>query len=455
MKHLWLLAALVWGCVSLAAGAQEMQSPPPGRQPQLEPVPRPSLEAVEPLVAEGLEADHAAVDALLAQAREPEGIDGLELADAFVELALSYHAHAFYESALAGYRNAARLLPDDPRWPHAIGVAEATRSNLEAATTAFENALRLDPSSPATRLHLADAHLAAGRLDDADALARSVLDELPDQPAALDLVGRIALERREFQTAADAFEAALVKLPDANRLHYPLALAYRGLGDLDAARRHLELRGGVGVRPPDPLLAAIEERESGVRAMILRGRRAFRYARYADAAAAFARAVDADPTHLAARVNLGASLIQAGDLDAGEAALRAALELDPDNGETWHNLGRVALMRGKPTRAANALRRAVALDGDDFESRRQLAVALQHLGDKAGAATQLQAVVGGAPHDENAHLALAQLLLDLGRNGAALTALRQAAADLPNSERIAAALSGLEAALAESSTDPQ
>ena len=45
--------------------------------------------------------------------------------------------------------------------------------------------------------------------------------------------------------------------PQATRLHYPLALAYRGLGNRSKAEEHLRLRGEVDLPPADPLLGEI------------------------------------------------------------------------------------------------------------------------------------------------------------------------------------------------------
>lgn len=439
---LWLAPAL--GAGDLGAGDLESSD---AAGPALQPVPRPDLEAVEASVARTLDERHDTLDAHLADARGAQGVDRLALAQAYAELGLFYHAHAFLDSARPAYRSAASLVPDDPRWPHALGLLELDGGDPEAAAQAFEAALRLDASNPATRIGLAEIRIEQGRLDEADALLRAVLELHPAEPSALAARGRLALERRDWRLAVESLDAALALVPEAERLHYSLALAHRGLGDLDAARRHLEMRGSVGVRPADPVRAAIAERQGGARAMILRGRRAFGNQRWAEAAAAFARAVEADPESVAARVNLGAALVATGDLDGAGEALRAALALDPENGETHYNLGRVALLRGRGDDAVEAFTRALAIDPDDVESRRQLAVALQVAGQPERAIDELARVLADSPLDEDAHLARAQLLVDRERLDEALDALRAARRALPRSERIADGLERLESAL--------
>jgi hypothetical protein len=48
------------------------------------------------------------------------------------------------------------------------------------------------------------------------------------------------------------FETALSLRPDVTAVHYPLALAYRGLGNTAKAEEHLRLRGEVEPRPRIP-----------------------------------------------------------------------------------------------------------------------------------------------------------------------------------------------------------
>jgi len=65
-------------------------------------------------------------------------------------------------------------------------------------------------------------------------------------------LGELAVVEKQYQTAVYFLTLALQRLPDANRLHYSLGLAYRGLGDKEKARAHLAKRGSVGVKTPDP-----------------------------------------------------------------------------------------------------------------------------------------------------------------------------------------------------------
>ena len=63
--------------------------------------------------------------------------------------------------------------------------------------------------------------------------------------------------------AVSAFERALELAPEADWLHFRLAVAYGKTGDRDKAREHLAKRGTVRPQVPDPVLAAVEAMRRG------------------------------------------------------------------------------------------------------------------------------------------------------------------------------------------------
>ena len=81
--------------------------------------------------------------------------------------------------------------------------------------------------------------------------------------------------------------------PSATRLRHPLGLAYRQLGDRDAAAANLQARGDGQVPVPDPLLIKVGERSRSVQFFLERGYAAARAGRNDLAVAEFRRAVAA------------------------------------------------------------------------------------------------------------------------------------------------------------------
>jgi tetratricopeptide (TPR) repeat protein len=108
-----------------------------------------------------------------------------------------------------------------------------------------------------------------------------------------------------------------------------------------------------------------------------------------EARACYRRALELDPSHPAAHLNLGRLLHEAGDPRAAAAHYRLALESSEEDATAWFNLG-VALEDVRDAEGAlEAYTRAVALDpGEEdahfnaarlYEKRGQKAAAIRHL----------------------------------------------------------------------------
>jgi CRISPR-associated protein Csy1 len=95
---------------------------------------------------------------------------------------------------------------------------------------------------------------------------------------------------------------------------------------------------------------------------------------------AFARAVEADPTHARAWNNLGNALRSAGRTAESRSALERAVALQPDNALAWSNLGVVARELGDNVTAEAALSRALTLEPEHRPALIALASTLRALG---------------------------------------------------------------------------
>ena len=91
-----------------------------------------------------------------------------------------------------------------------------------------------------------------GRPDHAQRLFREALALAPNSAAALGGLGRAVLAGGNHARAVEYLVRALTIEPEATSLHYPLALAYRGLGELERADAHLRGRGPGDPTRPSP-----------------------------------------------------------------------------------------------------------------------------------------------------------------------------------------------------------
>src|SRR5204862_4645185 len=116
-------------------------------------------------------------------------------AAAWGRLGMLLRAHGVRPEANRCFARAEQLAPDDPRWPYLQGYA-LRLDDPEAAARHLQRAVALcgtTPDGPA--LTLAEVSARQGRLDDAEAQFRRVLENNPDNARAHLGLGRLALER--------------------------------------------------------------------------------------------------------------------------------------------------------------------------------------------------------------------------------------------------------------------
>ena len=408
----------------------------------LTPVRHPDLAPLEKAVREQIAAQQELLKALLADSAAKPA----ELADAFGDLGRVYHVYSLAAPAEDCYRNAARLAPDAAAWPHLLGVLLQKEGRLDEAAEAFARALALRPDDVPALVYRGEILLSQGKLDEAAEALQQALALEPATTAAKALLGQVALARRDFPQAVKLLEAALAEKPEANRLHYALGLAYRGLENREKAEEHLAKAGAVGVAPADPLLDALAGLRAGERVHIARGRVAFRAGRWADAAEQFRKAVAARPESVEARVNLGSALVQAGDAGSAVLQFREALRLDPNNATAHFNLGVLLSGKGPTPEALEHLRAAVDRWPRDAEARRTLARLLRDAGRLEEALGEYSKAVELDPAEETARLGEADTLARLGRYAEARQKLEESLRSSPGSGRLSHGLARLLAA---------
>jgi tetratricopeptide (TPR) repeat protein len=106
---------------------------------------------------------------------------------------------------------------------------------------------------------------------------------------------------------------------------------------------------------------------------------------------AYERALEADPAHADAHVNLGRILHEEGAPAAAELHYRAALEADPEHDTAAFNHGVALEDLGRIDDAVAAYKRAIALNRDNADAHYNLAGIYERRGEKAAALRHLKA----------------------------------------------------------------
>ena len=218
----------------LSTGATA-QTAPAETELSLLPIPYPDMSGLEEAVTEQLNVAH---QNLLSRKRQ-ESASADDLGAAFGRLGRLLHAYELYDAAEACYRNTWALLPNDYRWPYYLGHVYQKKGRLADAAEVYRRSLALEGNNIAARVRLGEVLEAQNLPDEAEAELKKALEINRQIPAAYAVLGEIALARGEHGRAVELLTAVLEAVPDANRLHYPLAMAYRGLGEVEKAKSHL------------------------------------------------------------------------------------------------------------------------------------------------------------------------------------------------------------------------
>ena len=421
--------------------AQSEPPQPPSRQVDLIEVPQPDLAGVDAPVKDQIRASQAGLAAAMARSDAPRA----RLTAAFGALGQIYQAYGFDDAALACYTNATRLDTQSFQWFYLLGYLRQKNGDSEEAARDYRRALTLNSSYNPALLRLGALELTL----DHPAAAKDFFTKAMAQrhsSAALTGLGKVALTESQYGAAVKDFTEALAREPKASSVHYQLALAFRGLGDMAHAQEQLQARGETEPDIQDPLLDRISLLKQGRLSLVQRGGAAMRENRFADAVSAYEQLVRLDASDPLAFEYLGVALARQGKRDEALKQYAQALQLDPSSASAHYDIAILLLQERREEEAIVHFRQAVQLDPGHVMAHFQLANLLMRRGKDAGAEREYESVVSLDPRNGFARLMQAMAAVHAGSYARARTLLEDAAAALPGDPDIADALARVLAA---------
>jgi Flp pilus assembly protein TadD len=184
----------------------------------------------------------------------------------------------------------------------------------------------------------------------------------------------------------------------------------------------------------------------GERLHLVRGRLAFDFGRFSEAAGEFRKALAANPGSVTARMNLGSSLARLGDATGAGEHFTEILRVDPRNSRAHYNLGLLYATQNQHERAIRHLIFALDSEPNDIEARLLLARELVKAERADEALTEFTRMVEADPGNEDALLDQVDLLLKSKQFDRAVEALEKGHALFPQKGQTAAVLAYLLAA---------
>jgi len=400
--HPWISALILLAVLGGAVAQDEHQAPPAattvtveGAEKSLLPIPAPDFARVEDAVKEHLQAAHAD---LVSKQADPH-ITELELGEAYGKLGQIYHAHRLDASAEACYRNAEKLLEKDIRWPYLLGYLYQQRVQLADAADSYRRTLDLHADYTPAQVRLAQVLLGLNRIDEAEQLLRRVLHVSGFEGIAAFELGKAVLRKGRYTEAVEWLTRAYAEHPEASTIHYPLAMAYRGLGNIEAARHHLQQRGDVNPAIPDPLVEEFADLLSGKRTRQYHAMKAVWRGEFDVAAKEYRAILALDPSDIGARVSLGRCLYMLGDQDGAAKMFGIVLKQKPDHDKANYFLGRLLWEKGQKEAATTHFMTTLKTDPQHGGAHFFLAEALMQKGDFEQAAHHFSQVYKVLPED--------------------------------------------------------
>ena len=205
-----------------------------------------------------------------------------------------------------------------------------------------------------------EAH-GAGKMREAERLAKRVLDAVPDQPDSLHLLATVARESGRSDLAVDLYRRLLRRNP-------AIPIGQNSLGNL------LQERGEWG-----PAIACYEA------------------------------ALSYDPRYVTAYFNLGAALLHVRDIVRAEDCLRRAVALAPNDAQVRSRLARALLDQGRAEEAMTEALRSVELEPDSAILRNDLGIVHATMGKFDAARECYRMALAMAPGYAKAALNLAKI----------------------------------------------
>jgi tetratricopeptide (TPR) repeat protein len=446
LHHIWFCNALL----AMAIGC----GPP---RPTLVPVSLPDLSRADPSV----QTQARDLYGSLTQKSESRGTPAAELATAYGRFGMLLFAAEYYDAAQPCFLNAQALAPDEMRWPYYLAHLYKEKGDTRKAEESFERALHLQPDDVATLTWLGRLYLDEGRTSDAEPIFVKALTVSPRSVAVLAGLGRVALAKREHAQAVKYLEEALAIDPTADSLHSPLAIAYRGLGELDKAEPHLRQWRNREILVPDPLRLELDLLLQSGLSYELRGVRALEARQWTEAATYFRQGLELTRENTLLRRSLqhklGTALFLSGDVQGAAAQFREVVRVAPPDGidesvaKAHYSLAVLMGSSGKNHDAIEHLSAAVKYQPNYVEAQLALADTWRRSGRADLSLVPYLEAVRIDPRAAQARLGYAIALASLGRYRDARDWLIEATALSPDRPELAHALARLLATAPDAS----
>ncbi len=288
------------------------------------------------------------------------------------------------------------------------------KGQREAAIAAWRRALELSPEDVGGNLNLGLALAATGKLDEAILHFQKAVDANPASVEGYNNIGLALAQQGKLDQAIPRYRKALEIDPEYPEAYNNLGLALAGTGKIGEAISQYQ--------------KALQVKPTFADAYLNLGVALARTGKMDEAIAHFQKVLELDPRSSEAYNDLGIAMAGQGKLEEAIARYRKALEIRPGYPEAHNNLGLALVGTGKPDEAIAHFRKALETRPDYPAAHNNLGLALARTGKLDEAITHYQKALEISPRYLEAHSNLAAAYAEAGRFPEAAETARRALA---------------------------
>ena len=185
-------------------------------------------------------------------------------------LAMAYDVNGFDPAAIATYRQAQSLAPEEFDWPYFRALLLGKRADFDDALAVLDEAFAVDPDYAPAWLWRGAWLLEMSRYDEATVAYERARELEPKSPAAAGIAQSL-LRQERFAEVIEILEPVVDRIPHPH-VQRMLGEAYRAVGRMEDARIAMA-RGRVGhvIQWTDPRIARKAEFVGGFGRRLIRG----------------------------------------------------------------------------------------------------------------------------------------------------------------------------------------
>jgi predicted O-linked N-acetylglucosamine transferase (SPINDLY family) len=305
----------------------------------------------------------------------------------------------------------------DPNTLFQQAIAFHKEGRLDEAAAAYRQLLDIAPEHPVAAAYLGMLEFQRSHFPEAVQFLQASLALNPDQPEALSFLGSALQSLNRPEEALGAFDRALALRPDFMEVVVNRGLTLRGMGRAEQALASLDHAAAVL-----PHVAVLHNH----RGLVLRD-----LGRHEESLAAFDRAVQLEPANHEALNNRALALQSLERTDEALASIEKAIGLRPDLATLHNNRGNALLHYRRFEEALGSYEEALRLDPAYADAHMNKGNALLALGRQDAALASYDRAIALAPNFAEAWLAKGSALLKVRDKDGALAHFDRAIALKP------------------------